>query len=179
MKLRTVLTLVTFAALIGAGVWLHRAGYLDASAVSSWIGGLGPWAIPAYIALFVLGGLLQIPGVLFVLAAHVAFGPIVGFAAAYAGAVLAVSVSFFLVRAARGRRADPVRLPFRWAQRILDGAESRPILSVIALRLVFFLSPPLNVGLGFSSLRGRDYVLGSAIGLAAPLAVVVCTAGLL
>jgi uncharacterized membrane protein YdjX (TVP38/TMEM64 family) len=176
---RTAALLAAFAALIALGAYLNRAGYLDSDAVSALIGGLGHWAIPAYIALFIVGGLLQVPGVLFVIAAHFAFGPLVGFAAAYVGAILAVTVSFSLVRALRGRDAEPARLPFAWAQRILDRAESRPILSVVILRLVFFLSPPLNVGLGFSKLRTRDYVVGSAIGLAAPLGVVICTAGLI
>jgi uncharacterized membrane protein YdjX (TVP38/TMEM64 family) len=175
---RTAVLLLALAALIAAGAWLNRAGYLDSSAVSALLGNFGVWAIPVYIALFVVGGLLQIPGVLFVIAAQFAFGPVVGFVAAYAGAMLAVTVSFSMVRLLRGRDAEPAKLPFRWAQKILDRAESRPILSVVILRLVFFLSPPLNVGLGFSRLRARDYVVGSAIGLATPLAVVICTAGL-
>jgi len=164
--------------LVAGGVWLNRCGMIDADSLSNAIAGLGIWAIPVFVILFGIGGLLGVPGLVFTIAARLAFGPIWGFVAAYAGALLTVTTAFAIVRVLRGGDAEPPRLPFRWAQRILDGAESRPVLSVVVLRLIFFVSPPLNYGLGFSGLRTRDYVLGSAIGLAIPTFVVTSAVGL-
>lgn len=179
IKPRTIFLIVAALALLAFGAWLKRSGHLEAELISSTVKGLGAWALPAYVAVFVLGALLQIPGVVFVIAAPLIFGPTFGFAVAYIGALLAVSLSFLLVRVVRGRGSEPVRLPFAWARRLLERAESRPFISVVVLRLVFFLAPPLNVGLGLSSLRTRDYLAGSAVGIIAPMAVVICAAGLI
>jgi len=179
IKSRTVVIVVVFALLLAFGAWLRSAGYLDTEALGAMVARLGGWALPAYVGLFIAGTLLQIPGIVFVVAAPLAFGPTLGFAAAYVAAVLAVTASFLMVRLVRRRDAAPIKLPLRWAQRLLDRAERRPVMSVAVLRLMFFLAPPLNVGLGLSTLRTRDYVVGSAVGLLAPLAVVTCGVGLL
>lgn len=62
---------------------------------------------------------------------------------------------------------------------MLARAETSPILTIATLRLLFFLSPPLNVGLGFSSVRLRHSVVGSAIGIALPTALVTVATGLI
>ena len=178
IKPRTLVMVLVFGALLATGALLYRAGALSADTINGLLESLGHWALPAYVALFIVGTLLQVPGMVFVVVAPLAFGPTLGFAAAYLGAVMAVTLSFLLVRLARGKQAEPRQLPLRWAQKLLDRAEKRPILSVILLRLVFFLSPPLNVGLGFSTLKTRDYVVGSAVGIIAPLGVVICGIGL-
>jgi uncharacterized membrane protein YdjX (TVP38/TMEM64 family) len=93
--------------------------------------------------------------------------------------MLAITAGFATVRLLRGSSAPPTRLPFAWAQRMLERAETRPVLTIATLRLLFFLSPPLNVGLGFSSVRLHHYVTGSAIGLVLPTAMVTLATGLL
>ena len=179
LKPRTIILVAGALTLLIFGAWLNRSGHLDSELISSTVRDLGAWALPAYVAVFVIGGLLQIPGVVFVVAAPLIFGPTFGFVVAYVGALSALSLTFLLVRFVRGRGSKPVSLPFAWARRLLERAESRPFVSVVVLRLVFFLAPPLNVGLGLSSLRTRDYIAGSAVGIIAPMAVVVCAAGLI
>lgn len=166
-------------ALGGAGLALERSGALEQAALEGLLLSLGCWAVPLFFVLFTAGAVLQVPGALFVVAARLAFGPVWGFVLAYAGAVVAVTAAFGLVRALRGRRDDPPRpLRWRWARRLLDGAQRRPVLTVALLRTLFFLSPPLNYALAFSRIRARDYVLGSALGLALPVFLVTLATGL-
>jgi uncharacterized membrane protein YdjX (TVP38/TMEM64 family) len=175
---KTAVIVLGLALLTGLGIVLNRAGYLSAAQLTSLLTELGCWALPAYFLLFVIGGVVQIPGLFFVIAARLAFGPTLGFVAAYVGALLASSAGFALARALRGSSSRALRLPLQWAQRMLESAEKRPVVSVATLRLVFFLSPPVNLGLGFSSVPFPQYVLGSAIGLMLPIALVTFATGL-
>jgi uncharacterized membrane protein YdjX (TVP38/TMEM64 family) len=48
--------------------------------------------------------------------------------------------------------------------------DDHPIRTVFLLRLVFWMSPPLNYGLAMTEIRLRDYLVGSGAGLVAPIA---------
>ncbi|HEX7665940.1 MAG TPA: hypothetical protein VF407_15540, partial [Polyangiaceae bacterium] len=58
-----------------------------------------------------------------------------------------------------------------WANRALSRLEDKPIVTILVLRTVFWVSPPLNYALGWSNVKTRDYLVGSAIGLFAPIAI--------
>jgi uncharacterized membrane protein YdjX (TVP38/TMEM64 family) len=57
-----------------------------------------------------------------------------------------------------------------WLRRMLDRLQARPIRTLVIMRLLLFISPPINYALGLTSLRFRDYAIGSALGLALPMA---------
>ncbi len=166
-------------ALMATGILLNRAGFITSERLSMTLLELGCWGVPVFFLCFVVGGLIQIPGVLFVIAARLAFGPTLGFVVGYTGAMLAVTAGFCMVRMMRGGQQEASSPKNAWAQRMLDKAETRPILTIATLRLLFFLSPPLNVGLGFSSVRLHHYVVGSALGIVVPTALVTVATGLI
>jgi len=186
--LRTVLRLVLLVALLG-GAWLIAEyaglrGSMSEEGIREMTEDAGAFGLLSYLVAFALGQLVQLPGLAFVLAARVAYGPLFGFVAGYSGALLSVSVSFFFVRAVGGRALTGMK--WKWAQRALARLDERPLLTIIALRTLFALSPPLNYALAMSSTRFRHYFAGSAIGLIAPIAAWVflsdfllsCTSGL-
>lgn len=168
----TVLRLGVLVALLGAGWWAADAFGLRESLSEEGIRQLtedaGVFGAVAYLAAFAVGQLVQLPGIAFVLGARVAYGPVLGFLAGYAGALLSVSVSFFFVRTVGGKALTSMK--WKWAQRMLSRLEQRPLRTIIVLRTLFALSPPLNYALAMSSTRFRDYFAGSAIGLVAPVA---------
>jgi len=171
-KLFVILRVVILVALLGAGWWAADALGLRESMTEEGIRQLtddaGAFGAVAYLAAFSVGQLVQLPGMAFVLGARVAYGPLLGFVAGYAGALLSVSVSFFFVRTVGGKALTTMK--WRWAQRMLSRLEERPLRTIIVLRTLFALSPPLNYALAMSSTRFRDYFAGSAIGLVAPIA---------
>lgn len=162
---------VVLAGLLAATFFARRAG-VDAESVRRELLALGCFAGPAFLAAFVLGELAHLPGILFVVAARVVFGPTVGLALGYAGAVLALTGSFAmargLVRAARATR-EPWQPKIRVLRRAFETLEAHPVRNVAILRAVFWLSPPLTYALAATKIRLRDHVLGCALGLIPPV----------
>ena len=172
---RRALRLLALAALL-AGLWLvaDQSGLrasMTQDGIRQMMDDAGALGVVSYLIAFAAGQLAQLPGLAFVLAARVAYGPVLGFFVAYTGALLSVSVSFFLVRAVGGRALAGMK--WSWARRALGRLEDRPLSTIIALRTLFALSPPLNYALAMSSTRFRHYFAGSAIGLVAPIAFYV------
>jgi uncharacterized membrane protein YdjX (TVP38/TMEM64 family) len=168
---------VAIVVLLGCGAWLGGSSGFSPDAISDRFRALGAWSMPAFLAAFAAAVLLALPGSVFVLAAPLVYGDVLGLVLAYAGAVLAVTVPFLLARASRGTEERPAGLS-RWRRlgRLIDRIELHPVRNVFLLRLALFLSPPLNYALAFTSIRTRDYVLGSALGVAPMVAIVVSLA---
>ena len=66
----------------------------------------------AFVVIFSLGELVHIPGMVFVGAALLIYGKVMGFAAAFVGAVISVCISFVLVRAVGGKALTAFEKPF-------------------------------------------------------------------
>ena len=177
-KTKVLLILLLVSGLLTLGIYMRQADMLSATKIKMLLDDLGLWALPGFLVLATLGGLVPIPGAVFIAASRLVFGPYLGFAAAYVGALLAVTAAFMLVRTAMSNPKREIKLPFKWAQKLLDEAEHRPLISVVLLRTVFGVSPPLNYGLGFTGLSARHYIGGSAIGLIGPVAFVTFAVGL-
>jgi uncharacterized membrane protein YdjX (TVP38/TMEM64 family) len=127
----------------------------------------GWWGPVLYIAAFTAGELLHVPGTLFIAAAVVSYGRALGTPLAFVGAVVSFSVCFLVVRAVGGRALGTI--PWGFAQRILAHLDQHPIRTVIALRLVLWLTPQLNYVLALSNITFRSYFIGSTTGLAIPV----------
>jgi uncharacterized membrane protein YdjX (TVP38/TMEM64 family) len=177
LHVRRIALLLVLASCATGGVWLWRAGDLNQAALSEWVRSFGALAPPAFILAFALGEVVHLPGTLFVVLARAAFGPVGGLLLAYVGGVIAVTAPFLLARGLRQRRERAWQPRWRWAARALERVEAYPVRSVIVLRLVLWLSPPLDYALAFTSIRTRDYVIGSALGLMPSIAAVVFGVG--
>jgi uncharacterized membrane protein YdjX (TVP38/TMEM64 family) len=174
---RSIATVVAIALLIGCGLWLAGASDLAPHAITERIRELGFWSVPAFVGAFAASVILALPGSVFVLAAPLLYGQLAGLALAYLGAVIAVTLPFLLARASRGTHERPAGLS-RWRRiaRLIERVELHPVRNVFLLRLALFMSPPLNYALAFTGIRTRDYVLGSALGIAPMVLIVVSAA---
>jgi uncharacterized membrane protein YdjX (TVP38/TMEM64 family) len=139
----------------------------DARRVRGHVEAAGIWGALLYVVMFSAGELIHIPGMVFVAAGIMAYGRTVGFGLALAGSLCSVVVSFVLVRAIGGKALAEIERP--WMKRIMAKLDQRPILTVVVLRSVLWLAPALNYALALSSIRFRDYLIGSAIGLLVPI----------
>lgn len=156
--------------LIGAialSYWaLNRAGFLEsvnAQGIRELVARAGIWGPLVYVCIFTLGQLLQLPGMIFVVAAALAFGNSLGFVYAMVGAVVAVSVVFIVVRSVGG---TPLANPSsRWVSRAVNRLESRPFKSIFLLRLAFATAPWLNYALALSPVNYRHYISASLLGI--------------
>lgn len=160
-------------ALVAAGGAASATGVfddLDPERIRTLVTACGVWGVLAFLLLFALGELAHIPGMVFVVAGILAYGRGAGFFVALAGAVFSVTVSFVLVRKLGGQALQEIR--WRFVQRLLARLDQRPVSTVFVLRSILWLAPPLNFALAMSNVRFRDYLVGSALGLVAPVAIV-------
>ncbi len=176
-RVRRILLALVLVACIATGIWLAYTGRLTQAAIGGWVRSWGPWSAPAFVLAFTLGELVHLPGMLFVFVARAAYGGVVGYFLSYGAAIVAVTAPFLLVRGIRTQRERTWQPRWRFLRRLLDGVETHPIRSVVLLRLFLWISPPLDYALAFTSISLRDYVIGSAIGLAPCIAAVICGIG--
>ncbi len=167
--------------LLGVGVLLVTL-YLVARAtgLTEWVTaerlrgailGAGPWGVLVFLVAFALGTLVQVPGVLFIAVSVAVYGQLLGGTIGLAGALIAVSTTFCTVRAVGGRPTGAAAKGV--VGKLLGGLQRYPKRTVIGLRLVTFLSPPVTYALALSPIRYRDYMIGSAVGLVPPLMTLV------
>jgi uncharacterized membrane protein YdjX (TVP38/TMEM64 family) len=167
--------------LIACAVLARRAG-VDGPMLRRELLALGWLAVPLFLVIMAAGELLHLPGMIFVVAARLVFGPGFGFVLAYSGSVFAVTVSFVVARqlvAAARSTTEPWQPRWRFLRRALDRLEAHPVQTIALLRLVLWLAAPLSYVLASSRVRVRDHLVGSAIGLLLPVIAVVLLSGYL
>ena len=121
----------------------------------------------AYIGLFCVALLVQIPGIPLVAGAALAYGWAVGAIASIVASTIAVIVSFVIVRGIGGQPLGGIKQP--WLRKWLDRLGESPVKSIIVIRFFLWALPPVNYTLAMSSIKFRDYVIGSALGLITPM----------
>jgi len=156
--------LIVVFVLVAVYVW--QTGAVSASSIRAWLESLGPWGPVVFLAAFVGGSMVGLPGMAFVIGARLAFGPWLGFGLGYVGGMLAISMPFLLARALRRKAAKPWRPKAKLIDRAFEQLETHPVRAMIVLRLLLWFNPPVSYALALGPIRYRDYVLGSAIALA-------------
>lgn len=159
-------------AIFAVGVVLHLTGTMkiEPEAIVAWLRGAGAWGGVLLVALFAVGTLANIPGLVFIAAAVTLYGPRGGFAVALVGAIAAVNLTFALGRATGLGNSAVLERPL--VARVTRMLHERPILTLTVLRAIILVSPPINYALALTRLRHRDYAIGSALGLVLPVLVV-------
>lgn len=158
---------VVMAALFAVGHFTGLTEHLTRDNLRDLMHGLGVWGFLLFVVLFAVGEFLHVPGIVFVLAALLAYGRVVGGLAAYLGALGSVSFSFLLVRRVGGQALAHVKRA-RIAK-VLEKLDAHPIATIAVLRVFLFLLPAVNYALAMTRVRFRDYVVGSALGLILPM----------
>lgn len=141
---------------------------VDPETVRAAVQSAGAWGVLLFVVGFALGELVHIPGMVFVAGGVLAYGQLGGFAVGLLGAVFSVTVSFWLVRTFGGQALEKIRWPI--VRRLLAKLDARPVRTIILLRTLLWLAPALNFALAMTKVRFRDYLLGSTLGLLAPVA---------
>ena len=163
--MRRVLVLLVFVVLIGAALWLLpiKPWLL---AVLEWTAAHRQQAWAWYILLYVIATVCFLPASVLTLAAGAIFGVATGSLLVSIGSTLGATAAFFVGRSLA--REWISRRIAAWPRfRALDAAlGQRGFLIVLLTRMSpafpFFL---LNYAYGVSSVRPRDYILGSWLGM--------------
>lgn len=162
------------ALLVSLFVVGHVTGLTESVTVDNlrgWMQEAGAWGIVLFVAIFLIGELVHVPGLVFVAAGVLTYGRLEGGMLGFLTALLSVSFSFAVVRGVGGKAMAEIK--WNWVKRILAKLDDHPIKTVAALRMILCLAPPLNYALALSNIRFRDYLIGSTLGLIPPVALFV------
>jgi uncharacterized membrane protein YdjX (TVP38/TMEM64 family) len=137
--------------------------FLTPEALDRLLESTGLWAPAFFILLYALGVCLFVPATLLSALGAAIFGPYLGFAYAWTGAMIGASGAFFIARfLGRDLAADLARGRLRK----YDEAIGRNGFStVLYLRLVYIPFTPTNFSMGLTRISFRDYFFGTGLGI--------------
>ena len=170
--LRTILAVSGLAAALGglALAWQYTSlsDFTDVGFVSSVIS-RSEFAPLLAIAAFVVGGLVVFPVLVLIAATAAALGPWLGFVSAATGVLLSSLVLFGIGRGLGQARLQ--RLLGRRSSRVQSRIIGKGVVAVAMIRMVPIAPFSIvNVVAGASKLSLRDFMLGTALGMAPGIA---------
>ncbi len=175
--LRAVLIALGAAGVAAGLAWLDPWERLSVDAMRALVEAWGPLGPLVFAAILIAGFFIPGPEILLVALGGVLFGPVRGFVYSWVAAVVGTAATFLLVRyTAQAWAQRAVRDRFPRLRALDDRLERHGVASVVVLRLLLFLAPPLNWALGASRVRARDYVIGTASGILPGMALTVFVA---
>lgn len=169
-RARWLLAAISFA-VIGAALLIWRftplAEWATAQRMTELIAELQNawWGPAAIVALYVVGGLIVFPVTLLIAATAVVFDPRLAMALSFVG-VLANAIVTYAIGAALMR--GTLHAAFgRTVQRVNAALKDRGVIAVAVIRTVP-LAPFtfVNIAMGAVGVRWRDYLIGTALGIA-------------
>lgn len=171
--IRLVPAVVVSAVLLGAWILVSRS-HVDWPGFAA---GLLPYrhawySLPIVVVAFVALGLALVPVVLLIALTGVAFGPILGPVYALAGSLASASAGFAIGRWLGAKRVQALtgeRMP-----RLVRNLKRNGVLAVFLIRKVPAPFTLVNIVVGASTIRYRDFLAGTTLGMAA---VIVALAG--
>ncbi len=170
--------LVLFAAAAVSAIrWTPLRALMDPDALNMLIARAGPWGPTAYIGITAASLCLFVPASIPVIAGGVIFGPFKGFIYVLAGCTLGATGAFVI---GRNLGRDFARKLVGPRMRTYDEAiRKNGFIAVFYLRVLNFPFTPLNFGLGLTSVRYKDYLLGTTLGVAVSVFVLTFLGGIL
>jgi len=134
-------------------------GYLK-----SYLARAGPYAPLLFISAFISAFFLRVPGFIFIILGAIVFERFPAIMYSFIAIATGTSLTFFM---ARFFLRDTVsKMEIRGVRGLKEKIAKRGFLTVLFLRLVFFLLPPLNWMLGVTPVKYRDYLFGTILGVA-------------
>jgi uncharacterized membrane protein YdjX (TVP38/TMEM64 family) len=137
--------------------------YLAPEKLAALLRPAGFWAPLAYVAFYAAGVCLFLPGTVLTALGAAIFGPYLGFACVWVGAMIGASLAFFIGRYL-GRDFAASLIGDR-LKKYDDAVERKGFATVLYLRLVYFPFTPMNFGMGLTKVRFADYFAGTALGI--------------
>lgn len=163
MKFKSGIFLLTVFCILVTGVAVYLLGGINSVQLQAWLNRAGIWAPITYIAVYTVATILVLPSTPLNLTGGAIFGPWLGTLWTSMAAVIAAVVAFAFTRTV-GREAIARKLAGRWQS--MD-AEMRQggLFYMFAIRLLPIIPYGLvNFAAGLTSIRFRDYLLGTILG---------------
>lgn len=163
MKVKNSILLLTIICIVATALGVYLLGGIDQEQLQTWLKQAGIWAPITYIVLYTVGTILILPSTPLNLSGGAIFGPWLGTLWTSIAAVIAAIVAFAFTRTV-GRDVVAKKFAGRWEA--MD-AEIRQggLFYMFAVRLLPIIPYGLvNFAAGLTSIRFRDYLVGTLLG---------------
>ena len=163
MKLKSSILLLTIICIIATGIGMFLIGGIDRQQLQTWLEAMGILAPIIYVVLYTIGTLLILPSTPLNLTGGAIFGIWWGTIWTAVAAVIAAIVAFAFTRTV-GKDIIAQKFAGRWEA--ID-AEIRlgGLFYMFSIRLLPIIPYGLvNFAAGLTSIRWRDYIIGTLLG---------------
>lgn len=116
-----------------------------------------------FTIVYVIGTLMNIPGMIFLFILFLVYDDALGLVVGYLSTLLSMVAHFKFTRIVAGTPFAEIKQPY--VRKQLDQLEAHPLRTTIILRLLLFISPPVNYALAFSGIRFKQFLVGSMIAM--------------
>ncbi len=162
--------------LAGALFWIYSnydfSKYLNIDEMRALIDSFGSYGPFIFIGLCIAGIFLHLPGIILIALGGLLFGVIKGFIYGWIGVIAGSAGTFLCVRyIMRDFFQKSLESRFHRLQIFDEHLAEHGFLTVLLLRLVLFLAPPLNWVIGLTRVKFRHYIAGSALGVIPGIAI--------
>lgn len=159
--LRVIVLLTISLVLMYLGRHSSISNYFTLEYLENSIRNAGGLGVVLFILMYTVGTLMNIPGFLFLFVGFLVYKGINGILIGYIASVFAVTVHFFFVRTMAGEALSEIKKPF--IRRQVSKLTDAPIKTTIILRLIFYVSPPVNYALALSSIKWKHSLIGTML----------------
>ena len=162
-KAKTGILLLTVICIVATGIGIYLLGGINPEQLQAWLKRMGIWAPIIYIGLYTLGTILILPSTPLNLSGGALFGVWWGTLWTSLAALIAAVVAFAFTRTV-GRDYIAHKLAGRWEA--IDGEMRQGgLFYMFAIRLLPIIPYGIvNFAAGLTSIRFRDYLLGTTLG---------------
>lgn len=130
------------------------------------------WAPAAFVAAYVVGGLVMFPVTLLGAASAIVFPPLKAVSVTFTGIMLSAALLYGIGAKAFGGRPSKRLAPV--VEKVKEHLTDQGVITIAALRMVPLAPFTLvNIAAGSIGVRFRDYMLGTALGIAPGMTLVV------
>lgn len=163
MNFKSSIFLITILCIIITGVSAYLLGGINPVLLQAWLDQAGIWAPIIYITIYTIATILVLPSTVLNLTGGAIFGPWLGTLWTSIAAIIAAVVAFAFTRTV-GREIIAQKLAGRWQS--MDAEISQGgLFYMFAIRLLPIIPYGLvNFAAGLTSIRFRDYLIGTILG---------------
>jgi uncharacterized membrane protein YdjX (TVP38/TMEM64 family) len=162
--------------LAGMLLWIYGAydfsQYMNIDEMRALIDSFGPYGPLVFIGLCIAGIFLHLPEIILIALGGLLFGVVKGFIYGWIGIIAGSTGTFLCVRyILRDAFQKSLESRFHRLQVFDKRLAENGFLTVLLLRLVLFVAPPLNWAIGLTRVPFCQYIAGSALGVIPGIAI--------
>jgi len=163
LNFKSSIFLLTIFCIVVTGLAVYLLGGINPIQLQAWLDQAGIWAPIIYIILYTIATILVLPSTPLNLTGGTLFGPWLGTLWTSIAAIIAAVVAFAFTRTV-GREIIAQKLAGRWQS--MDAEISQGgLFYMLAIRLLPIIPYGLvNFAAGLTSIRFRDYLIGTILG---------------